>query len=62
MEGPDAVSDEEYQRGLDVLSSLISGRVRGDGTQWAHAFDMMKVYLEVSCLGLATPHYLPIHW
>ena len=47
MTTSDAVSDEEYQKGLDVLSSLISGRVRSDGKNWSHAFEMMKIYLEV---------------
>jgi hypothetical protein len=39
--------DDEYARAQDLLSSLISGK-RGDGAQWAHAFDMMQIYLEVS--------------
>ncbi|GAB4823124.1 hypothetical protein N2152v2_010170 [Parachlorella kessleri] len=38
--------DTEYQKALDALSSLISGKQRSDGRNWAHAFDMMKVYLE----------------
>ena len=43
-----AMSDDaEYQKALDALSSLISGKQRSDGRNWAHAFDMMKVYLEV---------------
>lgn len=48
MAGQGQVSDEEYNKGLDALSSLISGRVRADGKNWSHAFDMMKIYLEVS--------------
>ena len=48
MEGNGDVSDDEYQKGLDALSSLISGRVRSDGKNWSHAFDMMQTYLEVS--------------
>ena len=50
MAGPGEVTDEEYNKGLDALSSLISGRVRGDGKNWSHAFDMMKIYLEVSSI------------
>ncbi|KAG7671069.1 hypothetical protein Ndes2526B_g01154 [Nannochloris sp. 'desiccata'] len=46
MAGQGEVSDEEYNKGLDALSSLISGRVRADGKNWSHAFDMMKIYLE----------------
>ena len=42
-----AEEDQEYQAALDALSTLISGRQRADGKNWAHAFDMMKVYLEV---------------
>ena len=48
MESASDVTDEEYQKGLDALSSLISRRVRADGKNWSHAFDMMKIYLEVS--------------
>ncbi len=48
MASPEEVSDEEYTKGLGALSSLISGRARADGKNWSHAFDMMKVYLEVS--------------
>lgn len=47
MASGDDVDDEAYQKGLDALSSLISGRVRADGKNWSHAFDMMQVYLEV---------------
>lgn len=48
MGGNGEFSDADYQKGLDALSSLISGRVRSDGKNWSHAFDMMQVYLEVS--------------
>lgn len=47
MAGQGEVSNEEYNKGLDALSSLISGRARADGKSWSHAFDMMKIYLEV---------------
>lgn len=40
--------EAEYQRALDALSGLISGRQRKDGAQWAHAFEMMQCYLEAS--------------
>ena len=46
MKASSPPDEAEYQEGLDVLSSLISGRVRGDGKNWSHAYDMMKVYLE----------------
>jgi hypothetical protein len=39
--------EQEYERALVALSSLISGRQRKDGAQWAHAFEMMQSYLEV---------------
>ncbi|PRW33995.1 folylpolyglutamate synthase isoform X1 [Chlorella sorokiniana] len=45
-----ADQEEEYERALEALSSLISGKQRKDGSQWAHAFEMMASYLE--CLGL----------
>ena len=60
MASPAPPSDEEYQKGLDALSSLISGRVRSDGKNWSHAFEMMQLYLEVSCFAvllLATTTY-----
>lgn len=41
-----SVTDEAYQKGLDALSSLISGRTRGDGKKWSHAFEMMETYLQ----------------
>lgn len=46
--GEMAASDEdrEWQRAEEALSTLISGRQRADGKNWAHAFDMMRVYLE----------------
>jgi hypothetical protein len=40
-------TEEEYQAGLQALSSLISGKVRSDGKTWSHAFEMMQIYLEV---------------
>lgn len=40
------MTDEAYQKGLDALSSLISGRTRADGTKWSHAFEMMETYLQ----------------
>ena len=58
MSGPEDVSDEDYQKGLDALSSLISGRVRADGKNWSHAFDMMKVYLEASYNSLNATLYI----
>lgn len=41
-----AMSDE-YERGLALLESLISGKKRQDGSKWEHAFDMMHDYLKV---------------
>lgn len=38
--------EEEYERALAALSSLISGRQRKDTGMWAHAFEMMQSYLE----------------
>ena len=58
MSRSNEVSDAEYQKGLDALSSLISGRVRSDGKNWSHAFEMMKVYLEVRLL-LISPSQHP---
>jgi len=47
MAASDVPSSEDYQKGLEALSSLISGRVRADGKNWSHAFEMMQKYLEV---------------
>ena len=40
--------EAEYQRALDALSGLISGKQRKDSGMWEHAFDMMQSYLEAS--------------
>ena len=32
---------------LAAIDSLISGKRRSDGKNWAHAFDLMTLYLEV---------------
>lgn len=45
---PPSAEDEEYERALAALSSLISGRQRKDSGQWQHAFEMMQSYLEAS--------------
>ena len=37
----------EYQRGLRLLESLITGKKRQDGSQWENAFQMMQCYLDV---------------
>jgi hypothetical protein len=39
--------DGEYEKALEALSTLISGKQRSDGRNWSHAVEMMKVYLEV---------------
>lgn len=49
----------EYERGLKALSSLISGRQRADGKNWSHAFELMKVHLEVRVLLCPT---LSLRW
>jgi len=41
------VSNDEYERGLRLLESLITGKKRQDGSKWQHAFEMMKCYLDV---------------
>ncbi len=41
--------DAEYERALEALSGLISGKQRKDSGMWAHAFEMMASYLEVGC-------------
>lgn len=40
--------DAEYERALEALSGLISGRQRKDSGMWSHAFEMMQSYLEAS--------------
>ena len=42
-----ADQEAEYERALEALSGLISGKQRKDSGMWAHAFDMMATYLEV---------------
>ena len=43
----ESVQDEEYDRGLKMLESLITGKKRQDGSKWQHAYEMMRCYLEV---------------
>jgi len=38
---------EGYDPALKALSGLISGKKRADTQFWTHAFQGMKVYLEV---------------
>ena len=45
--GGDGVSAEEWEQAMALLSTLINGKRRSDGANWAHAFDMMAGYLEV---------------
>ena len=40
--------DDELNKAMDALSSLISRKQRGDGRTYATAYDYMQVYLEVS--------------
>ena len=40
----------DWQSTLAAVDSLISGKKRSDGKNWAHAFDMMDLYLEVGVL------------
>ncbi len=41
------MADPEYDWAISSLNSLISGKQRIDSGNWHHAFDMMRVYLEV---------------
>ena len=58
--GDDELADE-YARAMDALGGLISSHRRADGKFWTHAFDGMRVYLEVApppsptTAGLRTP-------
>lgn len=38
---------QDWQSALTALDSLISGKPRSDGASWSHAFDMMRIYLQV---------------
>ena len=40
--------DEELNKAMDALSSLITRKQRGDGRNYATAYDYMQVYLDVS--------------
>jgi hypothetical protein len=51
--------NDEYERGLAVLESLISGKKRQDGSKWEHAFDMMHDYLQVCDIYRTFYHILP---
>ena len=50
--------EEEYARALVALSGLISSHRRADGKFWDHAFEGMKVYLEVCPHPSHTPRAL----
>ncbi|KAI8104349.1 hypothetical protein M9434_002907 [Picochlorum sp. BPE23] len=54
-------NDDDYDRGLRLLESLITGKKRQDGTQWEHAFDMMQCYLERLDLVDTLPKLHAIH-
>ena len=45
--------DDELNKAMDALSTLISRKQRGDGRNYATAYDYMQVYLEVGF-----PHWL----
>lgn len=40
--------DDELNKAMNALSSLISRKQRGDGQNYATAYDYMQVYLDVS--------------
>lgn len=40
--------DDELNKAMDALSTLITRNQRGDGRNYATAYDYMQVYLEVS--------------
>lgn len=40
----------EYEKALAALGSLISGNKRSHGEKWQHAYEGMRVFLEVTCL------------
>ena len=49
---------DSYDAALTALGSLISGKQRSHGERWKHAYDGMRVYLEVILLssGIAGWH------
>eukprot|EP00887_Chlorella_sp_A99_P007527 scaffold2.g7527.t1 len=53
--------EEEWQRTMDTLSSLISSKRRGDGHQWQSAFEMMASYLQRLSLERELPRLSVIH-
>ncbi len=40
--------DDELNKAMDALSTLITRKQRGDGRTYATAYDYMQVYLEVT--------------
>ena len=42
-----AMDADDYDGALTALSGLISGKRKADPQFWTHAFEGMKVYLEV---------------
>jgi hypothetical protein len=38
---------DQYERALAALGSLISGTKRSHGEKWQHAYEGMRVFLEV---------------
>ena len=47
MSGGDSPGQPDWPSTLAGIDSLISGKKRSDGRNWAHAFGMMDLYLEV---------------
>jgi hypothetical protein len=39
---------DQYEKALAALGSLISGTKRSHGEKWQHAYEGMRVFLEVS--------------
>ncbi|MCO5589365.1 hypothetical protein L7F22_043332 [Adiantum nelumboides] len=56
-----AMGARDYPAALDALSSLITRRARGDGTNRGDAFDLMPRYLQVSGLNEALSELSIIH-
>ena len=50
-------SQSEYEKALDSLSSLITRRIRADGTDKGYQFELMVEYLKVVDCSFFTSHF-----
>ncbi len=58
-EAPPAIIDNKgYDEALKALGGLISGKKRPNGSSWSHAFESMRVHLDVWLRGVLRNYVL----